>query len=211
MTAPAQTQDYRRDHMGATDFAPILDIDPYRTRLDVYLEKRGEAEPITETEAMFWGKDLEERICRRWSVRNNKKIRRRNQRIIHPKHPWLGGHIDRDVVGLPEGLEAKLSSADGWGPDGSADIPEHYVPQPHICMAVTGAERWNVTALLWSFGPPKQQDYVIERDEELIGILIEAGERFMMDHVRKGVPPDPTSSDQASKLWRYSPAQFCTP
>jgi len=209
MSAVEQTAAYRRDHIGASDFAAILNIDPYRDAIDLYLEKRGEGNPITETEAMFWGKDLEDRICRRWAVRNNKKIRRRNQRIVHPKHPWLGVHIDRDVVGLPEGLEAKLSSADGWGTDGSADIPEHYVPQPHICMACTGAERWNVTALLWSFGPPKQQDYVIERDEEMIGMLIEAGERFMVDHVRKGVPPDPTSSDQANKAWRQSQAGVC--
>lgn len=206
MTAqPEQTQEYRRDHLGGSDLANILGIG-FKDPIDVYLEKIGEAEPQEETEAMFWGKDLEDRICRRWATRNGKKIRRHNQRIVHPDHPWLGGHIDRDVVGLPEGLEAKLSSADGWGEDGSADIPEMYVPQPHIYMAITGAERWNVTALLWSFGPPEQKDYVIERDEEMIGMLIEAGERFMVDHVRKRVPPDPTSSAAASKSWRQSQA-----
>jgi predicted phage-related endonuclease len=71
-------------------------------------------------------------------------------------------------------------------------------------MAITGAERWNVTALLWSFGPPEQKDYVIERDEEMIGIIIEAGERFMTDHVNKRVPPDPLTSEQANLLWRRS-------
>jgi len=203
-----QTAEYRRNFNGvnATDFAPLLGISPYPddSPLGVFLKMTGQADPVEETEAMYWGHILEDPICKSWSVRNNKEIRRRNQRIIHPKYPWLGGHIDRDVVGLPEGLEAKLSSADGWGPDGSADIPEHLVPQPHIYMALTGAERWNVTALLWSFGPPKQHDYVIERDDELIGMLIEVGERFMVDHVRKGVPPDPTSSEQANKLWRRS-------
>ena len=201
----------RTQHLGGSDLAAILGIDRFRTPLDVYLEKRGEGAPVEETEAMFWGKDLEDRICRRWATRNNRKIRRRNARIVHPKHPWLGGHIDRDVVGVREGLEAKLSSADDWGPDGSADIPEHYVPQPHVYMAVTGYDRWHVTALLWSFGPPNQKDYVIERDEEMIGMLIEAGGRFMVDNVRKGVPPDPTSSEQANQLWNKAVVGRTTP
>ena len=90
MSAVDQTMEYRRDHLGGSDMAAILGVSqrnkegvPLKTRLDVFLEKTGQAEPQEETEGMFWGKDLEDRICRRWAVRNNKKIRRRNQRIIH--------------------------------------------------------------------------------------------------------------------------------
>ena len=204
MTAVEQTMEYRRDYIGGSDLAAILGISPFKTPLDIFLEKTGQAEPEEESEAQKWGKALENEIAISWAAKHGVKIRRKNQRIVHPDYPWLSGHIDRDVVGKPEGLEVKVSSADGWGSPDSADVPEHLVPQPHVYMAITGAERWHVTALLWSFGPPKQQDYTIPRDEEMIGLLIEAGARFKRDHLDTGVAPDPTTSEQANKLWRQS-------
>jgi putative phage-type endonuclease len=195
----------RTKGLGGSDMAAILGIDRFRSALDVYLEKIGEAPAREETEAMFWGTELEDNIARRWADRNGLKVRRKNVAVVHPDHPWMRGHIDRMVVGKREGVEIKLSSADGWGDEDTDQIPHYYLPQVHHYLtACPGVERWHVVPLLWSFGPPKLAHYLVERDDEMSGILIEAGERFLKDHVEARVAPDPETNEQAGMLWRKS-------
>lgn len=192
----------RTQGLGGSDIAAILGIDKFRTPLDVYLDKIGEAPEREETEAMKWGKLLEDDVAQEWARLNECKIRRKNKPVRDAAHPWMIGNIDRKVVGVDEGLEVKVSSASGWGDEATDQIPDHYLPQCHFYLAATGWKRWHVAALLWSFGPPKLQSYIVERDDEMAGILIEAGERFMRDHVAKRVPPDPTSSAEANIRWK---------
>jgi putative phage-type endonuclease len=190
--------------LGGSDMAAILGIDRFRTPLDVYLEKIGEAPPREQTEAMRWGILLEDDIAAEWARRKGVKVRRRNQPVVHPEHPWMVGHIDRLVEGKNEGLEVKLASVGDWGEDDTDEIPPYYLPQPHHYMTAKRADRWHVAALLVKWGPPQLHSYTIERDDEMSGILIEAGEKFLRDHVEPRVPPDPTSSEQASLLWRQA-------
>lgn len=208
MTAVEQTMD-RTQGLGGSDMAALLGVETFKidgvpkNKLHVYLEKIGEAGEQEETEAQFWGTELEDKIAKRWADVNGLEVRRRNAAVPCEAHPWLRGHIDRKIVGRHEGVEIKLSSKDGWGQEGTDEIPENYLPQVHTYLTCTGWERWHIAALLWGrFGPPKLHHYVVERDEEWSGILIEAGERFKRDHWDPRIPPGPESSAQASRLWR---------
>jgi putative phage-type endonuclease len=203
MTATDSVKDRTRG-LGGSDMAAILGMDGFgRTPLDVYLTMIGEAEPIEETEPMFWGRELEDVVAKRWASIHGVEVRRKNDPVIHPKHKWMRGHIDRIITGRKdEGLEVKVSSADGWGEEGSADIPDHYLPQVHHYMTAKGAVRWHVAVLLCRFGPPTLRSYVIERDDEISDGLILRGEEFIHNHVEPRIPPDPESSEQANRLWR---------
>jgi len=195
--------------LGGSDMAAILGVETFKidgvpkNELHVYLEKIGEAGYQEETEAQFWGKEFEDGIARRWARKNGLTVQRKNAAVICEDHTWLRGHIDRRIVGRHEGLEVKLSSKEGWGQEGTNEIPENYIPQVYTYLTCTGWDRWHIAALLWGkFGPPKLHHYVVERDPEWSGILIEAGERFLKDHLDPRIPPDPESSAQASRLWR---------
>ncbi len=200
----------RTQGLGGSDMAAILGVETYKVgdepknALHVYLEKIGESPPRESTLAMRLGVRFEDGIAQEWAADNGVKVRRRNLPVISPDHPWMRGHVDRMIVGTGEGLEVKASSTDGWGEEGTNDIPINMLPQiHHYLTALPKAPRWRIAALLWNnFGPPALCSYVVERDEEMSGILIRAGERFMQEHVEPRIPPTPTSSDQASLLWK---------
>ena len=199
----------RTKGLGGSDMAALLGVATFKVdgvkknKLHIYLEKTGQAGDREETEPQYWGITFEDDIATRWAVVNGVKVRRRNEPVVCPGHPWLIGHIDRKIVGKREGVEVKLSSKDGWGQEGTDEIPEEYLCQVHTYLTCTEWERWHIAALLWGhFGPPKLHHYVVERDPEWSGILIEAGERFKRDHWDPRIPPEPESSDQASRLWR---------
>lgn len=198
----------RTKGLGGTDIAPILGLHNIgrRERLDVYLEKIGEAEPVAETEPMYWGKSLEENVARRWVELEGKRVRRVN-RDIQPKFaPWLCVHPDRMVVGEKAGLEIKVSSSLGWGEEGTEDVPGDYLVQCHTCMAATGAQVWYVAALLFGFGPPRLARYVIPRNQGMINVILRESEAFWNDHVLPRTPPEPRSSDAANLRWRQAVA-----
>lgn len=87
-----------------------------------------------------------------------------------------------------EGVEAKViqnsASAADWLP-GSA--PPHVTIQAHWCMAVTGAKRWHIAALLWF--QQEFRHYVIEHDQAFQDRMIAKAHEWWEAHVVRGEPP----------------------
>ncbi|MDP3766551.1 MAG: YqaJ viral recombinase family protein, partial [Dehalococcoidia bacterium] len=66
----------RRAGIGGTDAAAILGLSPFRTPLDVYLDKTGAAQDErTETQPMRWGKALEPVIAEAVEERIGRHVR----------------------------------------------------------------------------------------------------------------------------------------
>lgn len=179
----------RRSTIGASD-APIITGDaPWGDLLTLYAVKAGiiEAPELTAPHVM-WGLRLEDLVAEWFTETTGKKVRRDNSRPRHPKHPWMATSLDRRVVGEPALVEIKTSryATDEWGTEGTAEIPAHYIVQCQHEMAVTGAQTCYVAVL---FAGSEPRLYVVPRDEELIGSLIELEAEFM-ECVRTGTPPD---------------------
>lgn len=189
--------------LGGSDIAPILGRGRFKTNLDVYLEKRGEAPPTEETQAMRWGTILEDDVADEWARLQGVKIRRRNKAMSHPERRWLRGHFDRVIVGQKEGVEIKVASQGDYGDQGTDEVPVDCLLQCMTYLLVSGFARWHVAALLWGgFGPPSLNHYVIEPDPDLFQVILDKGSAFVQDHLIPGVPPEPTTNEQASKLWK---------
>ncbi len=84
--------------IGGSDVGPICGLDPYRTALDVYLEKIGQAEDRF-TPAMDAGIRLEPIIKDLFQEHEGRELQRARFRR-HKKHRWLIGHPDALVAGL---------------------------------------------------------------------------------------------------------------
>lgn len=95
-----------------------------------------------------------------------------------------GEGIEPGVIGI---LECKwvAYSWDGWGDDGSSEIPVHYRAQVLWQMDVMGLKDVFVCAL----GPGGFRTYRIWRDETDLTMMREAGRRFM-ESLADGEPPD---------------------
>lgn len=193
----------RTAYLGGSDMAAVLGVDRWRTPVDVYLEKIGEAPGFAGNEVTDLGTRFEGEVARIYAERTGVAIHEDPSGVQHPDHPWAVAHVDRFTDDESRIVEIKCSSASGWGDEGTDEIPDHYLPQVHHYLGVTGAQVCDVAALLWgNHGPPTVRIYTVPRDEEMVGILFEAGAKFWHDHVIPRKAPDPTTEADAGKLWR---------
>jgi putative phage-type endonuclease len=186
----------RRNGIGGSDAAAIMGLSPWRTAMDVWLEKTGEfTRDDEENEQMYWGTVLEAVVAKEFTRRTGLKTRRMNAILQSRKHPFMIANVDRLVVGEPTGLECKttgLYNADDW----RIGIPEYYYPQVQHYMAVTGYPVWYVAVLI---GGQEFKYYKVPRDDGFIRELV-AAERDFWRRVTEKVPPPIDGTNASTEL-----------
>ncbi|PRR70885.1 YqaJ viral recombinase family protein [Clostridium thermopalmarium] len=194
----------RQAGIGGSDAGAILGVNKWKTPFQVYLDK---TEPITEvneqSEAAYWGNTLEDMVAKEFAKRAGKKVRRRNQLLQHEQYPFMTANLDREIVGEKAFLECKTVNAFGakeWEGD---DIPASYLVQVMHYMAVTGDSHCYIACLI---GGQRFIWKEVQRDEELISMIIQAEKDFWENHVLKKIPPVLDGSSAAEKYLneRYS-------
>lgn len=220
-------QDYRRDRarwraarkagLGASDTAAILGLNPYRTALDVWLDKTSPDAGEDGSEATDWGHILETPVARR-TVRMYPELGKLVPTpglLAHPDHPWMLATPDFGLA--PRGsaraqvtalLEVKTTSVRAyrraWAPGTPPAMVQVQVQQQ---MAVTGhAEAW-VTCFVGGDGGPGRlaEPCRIARSEDVIEQIVTYAGDWWRAHVESGVRPDPVFAD-ADKLGSLFPA-----
>lgn len=196
---------YRKMGITGTDAGAIVGMNPYKSALQVFVDKTTDNLDNFDNEAMKQGRDLEEYVAQRFCEATGKKVRRANAIFVSDEHPWMLADFDRLVVGERAGLECKTVSAYSAEKWKNGAIPLHYQLQVQHYLAVSGYDAWYIAALI--FG----KEFIvhkIERDEELIRSLITIEKRFWEQNVLAGVMPDPDGSKTADEvLAKYFPEQ----
>lgn len=188
---------HRKNGIGGSDAGAISGMNPYKSIIDVYLDKTSPVSETVDNEAMRQGRDLENYVAQRFSEETGKKVRRANAIFIHPEHDYMFANVDRLISGEDAGLECKTAStysADKWK-DGK--IPESYELQCHHYMAVTGASAWYIACVILGKGFVWHK---IGRDEELIQMLINLETDFWKNNVLAKKMPDPDGSEAAERI-----------
>ena len=190
----------RRRGIGGSDAGALLGVNKYRTPLDVYLDKTGQAPEIEDNDAMYWGRALEDIVAYEYAKQTGKKVRRNNSILVHPEHKFMLANLDREIVGEPGILEIKTAArADDWGEPGTDEVPESYLAQVMHYMAVTGAQYADVAVLI---AGRKFGVYTVQRDDQLIDHMINVESDFWNNHVYRLVPPDPQTMNDLNNRWR---------
>lgn len=187
----------RRKGLGGSDAAAVAGLSPWKSPIELWLEKTGQVELEEPGEAAYWGKVLEDVIAKEFSIRTGLKVRKKNAILQHPEYPWMIANIDRIIVGENVGLECKTTSAFNakeWEDD---EVPAQYILQVQHYMAVTGANSWWIAVLI---GGNRFIYKKIKRDEELIQQLIEIERDFWENHVVANVPPEMDGSLASTEL-----------
>lgn len=185
---------YRKGGIGGSDAGAICGLNPYRTAIQVYTDKRTDEIEEFDNEAMREGRDLEEYVARRFMEETGKKVRRANAMFYDEEKPFMLADVDRMIVGENAGLECKTASpfsADKWEDD---KIPLSYQIQCYHYMSVMNADRWYVAVLIYG---TEFKVYCLERDEEMIQNLVHIEADFWNNHVQAGVIPAPDGSKLA--------------
>lgn len=187
----------RTKGIGGSDAGIILGLNKYRTKFELWLEKTGQVDPIeVDNEAVYWGNQMEDVVAKEFERRTDKKVRRANYMFSHPDYPFIKANLDRMVVGESAILECKTASAFLTKDWEGEEIPDTYLVQVQHYLGVTGKEKGYIAVLI---GGNKFIWKEIERDEELINMIIEAEKHFWEFHVLGGNAPELDGSSAAEK------------
>jgi len=197
----------RKHGIGSSDAAAAVGLNPYKSQLELWLEKTGrdaglpKSDPNDEESPTYWGNILEPIVANHYARRTGNRVRRINAVLQHPdpKLDWMLANIDREVIGANDVqiLECKTAGINGarlW----KEGMPVYVQLQVMHQLAVTGKQAADVAVLL---GGQHLEIHRIERDEELIGRLIEL-ERDFWSYVQRDTPPPADGSDSAEQALR---------
>lgn len=195
----------RRNGIGSSDAAAAVGLNPYKSQLQLWMEKTGRDDlfaPIDvndESTPLYWGTLLEPIVAAHYTKRSGNRVRRVNAVLQHPMHSWMLANLDREVVGVPEVqiLECKTAGVQGsrlWK-DG---VPEYIQLQVQHQLAVTGKRAADVAVLI---GGQELQIHRIKRNDPLIERLIQLEEVFW-GYVQSDVAPPADGSDSADRALR---------
>lgn len=203
----------RKAGIGGTDISAVLNLNPWKTALDVYLGKTGRAEMREPSEAMYWGNKLEPLILEKYAIDTGLKVAPSlyvndlypsrsvvlgaQTLIEHADMPYCLGTPDGIAFEIGRGIEVKTAGfkSTDWGKAGTDEVPHHYRLQVSWYMAITGLEVWDIAAL---FSGNNLEIFTVARDRDLEDTLLNAGADFWNNNVLKECAP-PIDGSEAWK------------
>ena len=184
---------WRTKGIGGSDVSVIAGVNPFRSIFQLWLEKTGQVEPEeTENDNTHFGNVLEPVVKREFSKRTGLKVRAKRALLQSKEYPFMLADLDGVIYenGKMNLFEAKTASAykqEIW----EKGIPEEYVLQVQHYMAVTGAEKTYLAALV---GGNRFYWKVVRRDEQKIAEIIALEKAFWEENVLAGKEPVPDGS-----------------
>lgn len=196
----AQVQQ-RSGGIGSSEIAAILDEDPWKGAIDVWLAKTGRA-PEESSDFTRYGWRAEVLIADEFAERNGVELER-CETTIHHENPIAVATPDRRIVGMSPAVLVECKNV-GWRvlPRWRADsytfrVPPYVLLQGQWQCGVVGATGFYVAA--WLGGRDWHQEFV-DFDAGLFGDLLVVAERFWRDHVVADLQPSPGGTERARAL-----------
>ncbi len=190
--------EYRKQGIGGSDAAAVCGISRYKSPVELWMEKTDQLPYQEAGEAAYWGTQLEDLVKAEFTKRTGIEVKAVDQILQSAEHPFMLANLD-GICEHPDygicGFEAKTASAykaNEW----ENTIPDEYQLQIQHYMAVTGYKGFYIAVLIggntfrWKF---------IERDEELISMLIKIESNFWR-HVQECIPPVLDGSSASSQF-----------
>jgi putative phage-type endonuclease len=194
----------RKNYLGGSDLGAIAGLNPYRTALDVYLDKTSDDIAEDTNSAMHWGTLLEDVIAKEYAQVTGYDVEIEPNTIYHPKYKFLGANIDRWVGDKEYILECKtagFTKAKEWGEQGTDQVPESYLVQVAFYAAICNVPKVDIAVLI---GGQDFRIYTYERNKELEDKLINIACNFWNNHIEKRIPPKCVSTRDTFNLFPQS-------
>lgn len=190
--------EYRKQGIGGSDASVVCGINRYKSPVELWMNKTGQLPDQEAGEAAYWGTQLEPFVRAEFIKRTGIEVSQVKQLLQSEEHPFMLANLD-GICEVPDVgtviFEAKTASA-YKAVEWEDTIPDEYALQLAHYMAVTGYAGAYVAVLIggntfkWKF---------VERDEELISMLIELESAFW-NHVQDCTPPPLDGSDASAKF-----------
>jgi predicted phage-related endonuclease len=221
--------------LGGTDTSAIVNLNPWKRPIDVYLNKLGLDDQREPTEAMFWGSYLERGVAQLYATRTGcalippelmgdhlrakfpgmaHEVLGKFTLLNHADLPFVLGTPDMLARDWPRGVEIKTCGhkTAEWGKEGTDEVPVHYRIQVAQYMAITGFDVWDIAAL---FSGNRLEIFPIGRDRPLEDQLLNHAADFWHKHVEARLEPTLDESESwkrhLGKLYAIGNQDFIEP
>jgi len=193
----------RQGGIGSSDAAAAVGLCPYKSPLELWMEKTGrtpaETEPPGMDDPRYWGTLLEPYVAVAYMQQTGRKVRKVNAVLQHPTFPYMLANIDREIVGGSDVQILECKTAGEWGAKlWQGGVPEHIQLQVQHQLAVTNQQAADVAVLLCG---QRLEIHRIERDEDVIARLMVLEARFWK-HVETDIAPPADGSESSGKALR---------
>lgn len=210
---PLPPVDQRESYIGGSDAAAILGLDQYRTRLDVYREKMGEAELFAGNWATRRGSHLEPLLLQEYlaetgyGIAVTEGLDGADWSARHAELPYLGVHADavvRTAKGKLRLVEFKTSRVAAEWKDGQA--PDRAVAQVHHgAMVLRSHYPDELDTEADIYADIGERDGPVMRTVDLVPSALDwhCGEMvgFWEEHVLSRVAPEPQTAAECMARW----------
>ena len=190
--------EWRKKGIGGSDASVVCGISRYKSPVELWLDKTGQL-PYQETgEAAYWGTQLEALVRVEFTKRTGIEVEHKGVLLQSEEYPFMLANLDGTCEHPDYGtciFEAKTASAYKAGEWDDA-IPDEYQLQIQHYMAVTGYKAAYIAVLI---GGNTFRWKLVERDEELISMLVELETNFW-NHVQMNTPPAMDGSAASAKF-----------
>ncbi len=188
----------RKQGIGGSDASVVCVISRYKSPMELWFDKTNQLPYQEAGEAAYWGTILEPLVVSEFTKRTGIEVSRQKQLLQSKEHPFMLANLDGLCEHPDYGtviFEAKTASA-YKAVEWEDAIPNEYMLQIQHYMAVTGYNGAYIAVLIggnmfkWQF---------IERDKELISMLIQLESEFW-SCVQSKTPPPLDGSEAAAKF-----------
>lgn len=202
----------RRHFIGGSDIAAVMGLSPYKTPVDIWLEKTGRRAPTEpeEKQARRWarGKKLEPFIVdmvidRLREDGHTVELLERNRYYQVPDQPQFRCEIDFELMLDGEHINGDCKSVHGfarkkWGEEETDEVPIEYAAQFLWGLGITGRRRCLVAALI---GLDDVAIYWVEHDSSIIQGMVARATQFWDECIVGDTMPDPITFDDIKALY----------
>jgi putative phage-type endonuclease len=193
----ARRAELSRQAVTASEIAVILGISPWDSPFNLYWRKRGAIPDQFDSVETSLGRHLEPWIADQWAADHPEWCLLPAGLFASEERPWQLATPDRRLIetcgpdfGEPTSslLEIKSSGTyDGWGEDGTDEIPAYYRAQVLWQMDVFDLPKMPVTCFF--LGTRSRRDYTVAYDEADVALMRKAAQEFLA-RLETGEPPD---------------------
>ena len=195
----------RLNFITGSDCGVICGVNEYQTAVELWQYKTRRAIPkdISDKPAIIAGNMLESAVANWFTHATGKQLIQDNKFHVHKSIPFLGGNVDRFVVGENAILECKTTQSDkGWGLGWEAydnQIPDNYLCQVIHYLAVTGCSIAYIAVLIRGVDF-RWFKYV--RDDSIEKQILDMEIKFWNEHIVADVCPEPITADEVQLFLR---------
>ena len=185
----------RQSGIGGSDASAIAGLNPWKSSIQLYMDKKEENPKEIKSLRMELGNRLEGLVAELFTEETGLKVRNVNGILKNEQYPFALANIDRAIVGEKAFLECKTTNSFALK-EWEEGVPPHYEIQCLHYMAITGATHCYIAALIGN------SDFIwhkIERDQETIDYLMQIEKDFWEENILKDIVPLPDGTDAYSE------------